>query len=62
MRDRAKMGQVRSKKSKLIPTPPRGAGLKSHPIPTPPCSVGKTCVGRSGEGRVKRGGAKLSYL
>ena len=26
------VGQARSKKSKPIPTPSRGAGLKSHPI------------------------------
>ena len=30
------MGQVRSKKSKLIPAHPYGAGLKSRLIPTPP--------------------------
>ena len=29
-------GRVGSKKCKPIPASPRGAGLKSHPIPAPP--------------------------
>ena len=29
------MGWSESKKCKPIPAPPRGAGLKSHPIPAP---------------------------
>ena len=33
---RGRMERVRSKNSKLIPAPPRGVGLKSHPTPTLP--------------------------
>ena len=44
--------QSGSKKSKPIPTPPRSARLKSHPIPaTPPLRGGENLRG------VKRGGA-----
>ena len=41
-----------AKKCKPIPAPPRGAGLKSHPIPTPPPLRG----GENPHG-AKRGGA-----
>ena len=52
-----------SKKCKPILAPPRGAGLKSHPIPAPsPLRGGENPHGRSGEGRVKWGGAKLPSL
>ena len=57
------MGQVRSKKSKLIPAHPYGAGLKSRLIPAPPpLWDGENPHGiKQGEG-VKLGGAKLSSL
>ena len=42
----AGMGQVGSKKSKPIPTPPHGARLKSPPIPAPlPLQGGKNPCG-----------------
>ena len=48
------VGWVGSKKSKSIPASPRGAGLKSCPIPAlPPLWGRKTCVERSRKGRVK---------
>ena len=36
MRDRAGTGRGGFKKSKPIPSPLRGTGLKSYPIPAPP--------------------------
>jgi len=49
-----------SKKSKFILAPSLGMGLKSCLIPTPPPLGGrKTRVGRSGERRIKRGGANI---
>ena len=57
-----------SKKSKLIPAPPRpapprGAGLKSPPIPAPlPLRGEENPLRRSGERRVKQGEAKLPSL
>ena len=57
------MGRDGSKKSKPIPAPPRGAGLKFPPIPTPqPLLGGETRGEQSGEGRVKRGRTKLTSL
>ena len=58
------MGWGGSKKCKPIPAPHRDVGLKSQPIPPPHhlCGAGKTRTGRSGEGRVKRGRAKLPSL
>ena len=63
MRGRVGMGQVRSKKSKLIPAHPYGAGLKSRLIPAPPpLWDGENPHGiKQGEG-VKLGGAKLPSL
>ena len=52
MRGGVGMGWDESKKCKSIPAPPRGAGLKSHPIPAPPPLRG----GENPHG-VKRGGA-----
>ena len=52
------MGRGRSKKCKPIPAPPRGAGLKSCPIPAPsPLRGGKNPHGakRGGAGQVGRG-------
>ena len=52
-----------SKKSKLIPAPPRGAGLKSPPILAPlPLWGEENPLRRSGERQVKQGEAKLSSL
>ena len=45
-------GRGGSKKCKPIPAPPRGAGLKSHPIPTP-----SPLRGRENSYGAKRGGA-----
>ena len=53
-----KVGWGESKKSKLIPLLPRGAGLKSPPIPVPPPLRGE----RSREGWVKRVEVKLPPL
>ena len=61
-------GWVGSKKSKLIPVPSRGVGLKSCPIPTPlPLRGGENPHGvkwgRVGQARgVKQGCAKLPSL
>ena len=50
--DGAGMGRDGSKKCKSIPAPPRGAGLKSYPIPAPsPLRGGENPHG------AKRGGA-----
>ena len=46
------MGQGKSKKCKPILIPPRGAGLKSRPIPTP-----SPLWGGENPHRAKRGGA-----
>ena len=46
------MGRGGSKKCKLIPAPPRGAGLKSCPIPAPP-----PLRGEENPHGAKRGGA-----
>ena len=51
-------GRGGSKKCKLIPTSPRGAGLKSRPIPAPPPLRGRENLheakwGRAGQ--VERG-------
>ena len=52
MRGGVGMGRGGSKKCKPIPTPPRGVGLKSRPIPaSPPLRGGENPHG------VKRGGA-----
>ena len=61
-RGRDGAGRGGSKKCKPIPAPPRGAGLNSHPIPAPPPLRGGENSHGSGEGRVKRGGAKLPSL
>ena len=53
-----KAGWGESKKSKLIPPLPHGAGLKSPSILVPSPLQG----GRSREGRVKRVGVKLPSL
>ena len=50
-------GRGGSKKCKPIPIPPRGSGLKSHPILAPP-----PLRGRENPHGAKRGGAKLPYL
>ena len=49
---RGGVGQGGSKKAKPIPTPPRGAGLKSCPIPSH-----HLCEGRENPHGVKQGGA-----
>ena len=52
------MGHDGSKKCKPIPAPPRGAGLKSHPIPaSPPLQDGKNSheAKRGGAGQAGRG-------
>ena len=52
------MGRDGSKKCKPIPVPPRGAGLKSRPIPTPtPLWGGENLHGakRGGAGQAGRG-------
>ena len=55
---KAGIGRGGSKKFKLIPKLPRGAGLEFIPIPPYHlCGARNTQAGRSGEGRVKRGGA-----
>ena len=54
------MERVASKKSKPIPTPPRGVRLKSRPIPTPPPLRGGENprgvkwgrVGQAGQGKI----------
>ena len=52
MQGGAGMGRGGSKKCKPIPAPPRGVGLKSHPIPAPlPLRGGENPHG------AKRGGA-----
>ena len=48
--------QVESKKSKLIPTPPYGAGLKSHPRPTTFAGQGKLAWGEAGRGESSKEG------
>ena len=56
--DRAGMGWGGSKKCKPIPAPPRGAGLKSCPIPAPsPLQNGENPHGakRGGAGQAGRG-------
>ena len=50
-------GWVGSKKFKSIPASPHSTRRKSCPS-----GVGKTHIGQSREGQVKRGGAKLSSL
>ena len=50
-------GQIGSKKSKAIPTPPRGVGLESHPIPTPPpLQGGENLCGAKQGGRLSEVG------
>ena len=55
--------RVWSKKSKPIPTLPRGAGLNLTPSPLHYlCNAGKIRVGRNGVGQVKRSRTKLPSL
>ena len=61
--ERSRAGRVGSKKSKSIPAPPYGVGLKSRRIPvSPTLRGGETRIGQNGEGWVKLGGTKLSSL
>ena len=63
MQGRARMGRVKSKKSKPILTLPRGARLKSHLIPIPlPLRGGENPRELKQGGWVKRSGVKLSSL
>ena len=65
MRGGAGMGRCGSKKCKLIPTPPRGAGLKSRPIPAlPPLRSGENLHGakRGGAGQAGRGKTTIPKL
>ena len=62
--ERGGVGRGRSKKSKPIPDLSRGAELNSCPISAPITSTrqGKPARDKAGEGRVKRGEAKLTSL
>ena len=62
MGEDGKGGRDEYKKSKPIPAPPYGAGLKSHPTSALPPLQGGENLGRSGEWWVKRCEVKLPSL